>query len=201
MTAWVPSRRASRSIWATGLRYVLLFVLSVLGFNTVSAFLAVYFRRRPPAAVWSSNGAVPSDSRRTIRAISIPPGLGNYLLVWVSRHRDRFIAGRRFFPLWGLVHHRGRRSGGAYTVPVMVRVTPEVFLAPVLFGSRTNWLRNVQAADGCIIRWRGVDHRVVGPELIGPADARPYFGRLSWFISEKIVAPDLFVLLHRCGTP
>lgn len=128
-----------------------------------------------------------------------PPGLGNFLLVLVSRYRDRFIAGRRFFPLWALVHHRGRKSGRAYSVPVMVQVTADAFVAPVLFGPRTNWLRNVQAAGGCVIRWRGVDHRVVEPELIGPAEARAYFGRISWLASEKIVAPELFVRLRRCN--
>lgn len=202
-----PHRPATRSRWVTGLSYGLLVLGSVLVLNIVSALLAVLFRQRPdPERGDSPSGATGARDLPVRRAAEVqvtwrPPGLANYLIVMVSRNRDRFIAGRSHFPLWSLVHHQGRRSGRAYSVPVLVRVTPDVFVAPVMFGPRTNWLRNVQAAGGCVIRWRGADHHAVDPELISPAQARAYFGRLSWLASEKIVAPDLFVLLHRRAAP
>lgn len=53
----------------------------------------------------------------------------------------RRFAGRRFFPLWAVVHHRGRRSGRELTVPVAVRVTPLEFLIVLPWGTGTNWAR------------------------------------------------------------
>lgn len=35
------------------------------------------------------------------------------------------LAGRRWFPLWAVMHHRGRRSGTAYATPVAVVPTTD----------------------------------------------------------------------------
>ncbi len=127
--------------------------------------------------------------------MSVPPGLANWLITKASAHR--LLAGRRFFPLWAVVRHRGRRSGRELSVPVAVQVRGDVFVLPLLFGPRTNWVMNVQANGGCVIRWRGADHDVAGPELIDSEQARAYFGRFGWLASETLVGPEGFLLLRR----
>ena len=87
----------------------------------------------------------------------------------------RPLAGRRLFPLWAVVHHRGRRSGQAYATPVAARATPDAFLISLPWGPDTQWARNVLAAGGCIVRWKGADHAVIEPELIGPEVALAAF--------------------------
>src|SRR2546426_1415068 len=76
------------------------------------------------------------------------------------------LAGTRFLPLYGVVQHRGRRSGKTFRTPVVVRPTGDGFIVPMPWGERTDWYRNVRAADGCVLRWKGRDYPVVQPELI-----------------------------------
>jgi deazaflavin-dependent oxidoreductase (nitroreductase family) len=109
----------------------------------------------------------------------------------------RALAGRRFFPLWAVVHHRGRRSGRELSVPVAVRATGDAFVVVLPWGAGTNWARNVLAAGGCVVRWKGADHRVVEPEVIDAAQARAYFGRVTWAVVERLMQADSFLLLRR----
>ena len=91
----------------------------------------------------------------------------------------RQIAGRRFFQLYAVVRHRGRRSGRHYATPVAIRASAGAFTIPVPWGDHTQWVRNVIAAGGCTIRWRGADHPATEPILIGPAEAAPAFSPLQ----------------------
>jgi deazaflavin-dependent oxidoreductase (nitroreductase family) len=88
---------------------------------------------------------------------------------------SRSLAGHRFFPLWAIVHHRGRRSGRAYAVPVAIRVSDDAFTIALPWGERTQWVRNVIAAGECSIRWRGADHPASAPRLTGFDEASAAF--------------------------
>ncbi|MFC4945199.1 nitroreductase family deazaflavin-dependent oxidoreductase [Pseudonocardia sp. GCM10023141] len=109
----------------------------------------------------------------------------------------RTFAGRRYFPLWAVVHHRGRVSGRALTVPVAVQTTPTAFVIALPWGPSTNWARNVLAAGGCVLRWRGADHPVSAPELLDAAAAQEHFSRFSWWMVQRVIRTDAFLLLHR----
>jgi deazaflavin-dependent oxidoreductase (nitroreductase family) len=87
------------------------------------------------------------------------------------------VAGTRLMPLYGVIAHRGRRSGKTYHTPVVVRPTPEGFIVPMPWGERTDWYRNVRAAGECVIRWKGRDYPLGPPELLtDPAAVRAGFG-------------------------
>jgi deazaflavin-dependent oxidoreductase (nitroreductase family) len=87
----------------------------------------------------------------------------------------RPLAGRRFLPLWAVVHHRGRRSGRSYAVPVAIRGTETTLTIPLPWGRETQWLRNVLAADGCVVRWRGRDVTGADPQVLGMETALEAF--------------------------
>lgn len=88
-------------------------------------------------------------------------------LVKVTSPLARQLAGRRWFPLWAVLEHRGRSSGRTYAIPVAVLVTPETFVISLPWGPQANWVRNVLAAQGCSIRWKGERFRVTDPQLVG----------------------------------
>jgi len=94
------------------------------------------------------------------------------------------FAGSRYLRLYGVIHHRGRRSGRMYTTPVVVRPTANGFVIPLAFGERADWFQNVRAAGGCEIRWNGTTYSVVDPVVIDWPAARPAFSPL-----ERIAAP------------
>ena len=87
----------------------------------------------------------------------------------------RILAGRRWFPLWAVIHHRGRRSGTAYATPIAVipTVDRDVVLIGLPWGATTNWARNVVAAGGASLTWKGRDRQTTAPRIVGGGEAAP----------------------------
>lgn len=85
------------------------------------------------------------------------------------------IAGRRWNPILGILHHRGRQSGRAYATPLGMRPLGDSFIMPRTFGEDAAWYRNVLAASGCVVTYRGHDYRLVQPEVIDYEAAAPAF--------------------------
>jgi deazaflavin-dependent oxidoreductase (nitroreductase family) len=83
------------------------------------------------------------------------------------------LAGRRWLPLWAVMHHRGRKSGAEYATPVAVvpTVDPALVLIGLPWGQNTNWARNVVAAGSADVTWSGATHATSSPRIIEPAEA------------------------------
>ncbi len=77
------------------------------------------------------------------------------------------LAGRRYSPI-ALLRHTGRRSGKAYTIPIMVSPSQGGFTFALTYGAGVDWYKNVLAAGQCGLRWHGSDYILVKPE---PLDA------------------------------
>jgi deazaflavin-dependent oxidoreductase (nitroreductase family) len=111
------------------------------------------------------------------------PHLARSPLLSAARPFNRLVlllAGTRFLPLYGVISHRGRRSGKVFRTPVVVRPTSDGFVVPMPWGERTDWYRNVRAAGECVIRWKDRDYPVLQPEVIGDAAvAAPGFTALE----------------------
>jgi len=99
-----------------------------------------------------------------------------------SDRLTRPIAGRRFFPLWAVINYRGRRTGRAYSIPIAIGVTKDVFLVPLPFEG-AQWYQNVLAAGECTSRWAGTDHMGIAPEVVTIAEAAPAFG----FVVRRLI--------------
>jgi len=85
------------------------------------------------------------------------------------------IAGKRYVPLWVLLHHQGRRSGRAYATPVVALSVPGGFAIPLAFGEGADWYRNIMASGGATIRRHGTEHQLGDPEAIDPDSAASPF--------------------------
>lgn len=106
------------------------------------------------------------------------------------------FAGTRLMPLYGVIEHVGRRSGKHFHTPVVVRATPDGFTVPMPYGEATDWYRNICAASGCVIRWKGRDYQVSDPQLVDkPAQNAPEFGSMRAMLSR--VGIDHAVRLRR----
>jgi len=86
------------------------------------------------------------------------------------------LAGTRWLPLYGVLEHRGRRSGTLFHTPVVVRPTPEGFIVPMPWGETTDWYRNVRAAGGCRIRWKDHEYALAEPQVMDTDAAGASFG-------------------------
>ena len=75
-------------------------------------------------------------------------------------------AGRPHFGMAAQIHHRGRRSGRTYITPASARLDGATFWVPLTFGTESDWCRNVRAAGGCYIKWRGREYQAGDPQVI-----------------------------------
>src|SRR5438128_6643025 len=108
------------------------------------------------------------------------------------------LAGTRLLPLYGVIEHRGRRSGKVFLTPVVVRPTDDGFVVPMPWGEGTDWYRNVRAAGGCVIRWKGRDYPLVQPELVDdPAAAGAGFGAFERAMMARLGIDHCLRLRHR----
>ncbi len=125
------------------------------------------------------------------------------LLLRVVRFMGRLtrpIAGRRYFPLWAVLHHRGRRSGLEYAVPVGVRMTADGYFIALPFGERTQWVHNVVAAGGCTLRWRGEGLALDHPTLVSIDEAASAFPpALRWMM--RAAGAQRVLRLRAVGDP
>jgi len=69
-------------------------------------------------------------------------------------------------PGFGLLTYRGRTSGRTYHLPVNVFLRGKYYIFVLSYGSESQWVKNVLAAGGCQMRFRGRDVRLIDPELL-----------------------------------
>ena len=77
-----------------------------------------------------------------------------------------------WLPGFGVVIHRGRRSGRTYRTPVNVFAAPGGYVIALTYGADSDWVRNVLAAGGCELVTRGRTVRLISPELVHDENRR-----------------------------
>ena len=74
-----------------------------------------------------------------------------------------------------VIRHRGRVSGQAYETPVGAVPVDDGFLIALVYGPRTNWLRNVLAAGSATIVHEGRTYAVDRPQILPMREAAAHF--------------------------
>ena len=110
---------------------------------------------------------------------------------WTSPAGLRF-AGKRWNPIFAVIEHRGRRSGRLYAAPVAARRVEDGFVIALAFGAQVDWHRNLLAARGGIIQWRGRAYPVGAPERIEATEGRSAFTAIQRF-AVRVAGIDGFV--------
>ncbi len=77
-----------------------------------------------------------------------------------NRITGRF-AGR--VPGFGIIIHRGRKSGRLYRTPVNVFRVPDGFMIALTYGRDSEWVQNVLAAGGAELEASGRRYRLSSP--------------------------------------
>ncbi len=81
-------------------------------------------------------------------------------------------------PPWAVILHRGRRSGRLYRTPLFAFRRDRTLVIALLYGSESDWLRNLRAGGGQVIR-AGRTFTVGPPEVIDTSGAGLLLARLS----------------------
>lgn len=111
------------------------------------------------------------------------------------------LAGHRIIPIWAVLRHQGRKSGKDYATPVAVISTPTTFLIGLPWGRRTDWVRNVRAAGGCTVRWRGREFSCTAPTFVDKSVALAASRGLVRRMVERTDMPGGFIQLTRTPAP
>ena len=88
-------------------------------------------------------------------------------------------------PGFGVIHHRGRRSGREFATPVNVFRMADGYVVALTYGAESDWVKNVLAAGGCELETRGRRQQLSQPRLVHderrsamPFAVRPILGLL-----------------------
>lgn len=73
-------------------------------------------------------------------------------------------------PPWAVIVHRGRRSGRRYRTPVLAFRRDHTLIVALLYGEESDWLRNLQAGEGHLIR-AGRTSRLTSPRVLDTREA------------------------------
>jgi deazaflavin-dependent oxidoreductase (nitroreductase family) len=68
-------------------------------------------------------------------------------------------------PGFGVVVHRGRKSGKTFRTPINVFVRDNSYVFALTYGPQSDWVRNVLAAGGCELVTRRTAVQLTGPRL------------------------------------
>ena len=74
-----------------------------------------------------------------------------------------------------VIRHQGRRTGRTYQTPVWAVPTEDGFVIAIVYGSGTDWLKNVVASGAAAIVHHGEAYPVDQPEIVPMERARAYF--------------------------
>lgn len=69
-------------------------------------------------------------------------------------------------PGFGIITHRGRKSGRLYRTPVNVFRAPDGFLVALTYGRDSQWVRNILAAGGCQLETHHVLYQLSAPSIV-----------------------------------
>jgi deazaflavin-dependent oxidoreductase (nitroreductase family) len=65
-----------------------------------------------------------------------------------------------------VIRHTGRRSGKTYETPVGAEATGDGFVIGLVYGTETDWLKNVLASGSAVVVNDGQTYQVGQPEVI-----------------------------------
>jgi deazaflavin-dependent oxidoreductase (nitroreductase family) len=96
-----------------------------------------------------------------------------------------------YLPPWALIVHRGRRSGAQHRTPVLAWLAGGSLYVALFYGSRTHWVRNLQAAGGGEAIRRGrrlrlADVRIVRDGAGLPAPVRLLARRMPILVAAVV---------------
>ena len=71
-----------------------------------------------------------------------------------------------YLPPWGVLIHRGRKSGIEYHTPVAVTIRDGSLMVPIGYGEESDWLRNLLAAGAGQVMHRGKTRAFTNPRVV-----------------------------------
>lgn len=82
------------------------------------------------------------------------------------------------YPPFAGLAHRGRTSGAQYFIPINAFPCDDGFVFALTYGSETDWVRNVLAAEGGELSYGKESYRLSAPRIVGRDPVRACLPRV-----------------------
>jgi deazaflavin-dependent oxidoreductase (nitroreductase family) len=94
-------------------------------------------------------------------------------------------------PPWAVICHRGRRSGRLYRTPVVAFRHGSTLAVVVLYGVKSDWVRNVLAGGGEVVR-AGHTYELLDPRIVplDQAEGVSAMARAAGQLSETLLVAE-----------
>lgn len=97
-------------------------------------------------------------------------------------------------PGWAVVIHRGRKSGRTFRTPLWAFRRHNGFVIALTYGSSSDWVKNVLAADGCELQTRRHHYQLGAPTLFHDEKAADMPPFIRFMLRRVIKAPEFLRL-------
>lgn len=97
-------------------------------------------------------------------------------------------------PGWGVVVHRGRKSGRTFRTPLWAFRRHNGFVIALTYGAETDWVRNVLAAGGCELQTRRRRYQLGAPVVFRDENATDMPAFIRFMLRRVIKAPEFLRL-------
>jgi deazaflavin-dependent oxidoreductase (nitroreductase family) len=103
-----------------------------------------------------------------------------------------------WIPFFGVLTHRGRRSGRIYRTPINVFRRGDDYLFFLTYGSDVQWVKNVLAAGSCSLETQGKVIQLIEPEVITDPQLRAAPAAVR-FIESRIAGATRYLRMRRAS--
>lgn len=123
--------------------------------------------------------------------MALPRALARFNRVVTNRIQGRwaYVA-----PGYGVLEHTGRRSGRMFRTPLNVWPAESGFAILVVYGLRSDWVRNVQALGGATLVHRRNRYTLSNPQIVSGAAARTLLPLPGRVMSRLTRSADVLLL-------
>lgn len=97
---------------------------------------------------------------------------------------------------YGLLRHVGRTSGKRHETPLGIERTEDGFVIAIVYGKRTQWVKNVLAAGSAEIMLEGETYRVDRPEIVPIEEANAWIPERDQRMSGLVGVTEALRLYH-----
>jgi deazaflavin-dependent oxidoreductase (nitroreductase family) len=134
---------------------------------------------------------------RTLKVMPLPRAVARFNLIFTNpilRHIAWWAPG------FAVLTHVGRKSGRVRRTPVNIFAHGREYVIALTYGRDSEWVKNVQAAGGCLIQTRGRHIRLVHPRVVHDPSHRMMPAPVR-AVLRLIGVSDFLVLEPATGAP
>lgn len=102
------------------------------------------------------------------------PSFVRYFNKYALNHLTGLLAKAGVGPFC-IIQHTGRKSGKMYKTTIQAYPIQNGFIIALTYGPEIDWLRNVQAANGCVLHYHRKAYALKNPVGMKANTALPYF--------------------------